>query len=388
MMTQTVVAVVRCPDYSERHVTDALAACLSHVGDMNTFVKPGDKVLIKVNLLSPKSPDKAVTTHPALLKAVIESVKQAGGIPYVGDSSGGMMKGNSSTSRALDVSGVQETAERAGATVINFDRDRVIRVDNNDNSLADHFMMAAICREADVIINLPKLKTHSATLFTGAVKNMFGCIPGYQKAEYHKLAPKLEDFARILVDIYAKTRPALNIMDGILSMEGNGPAHGNPRMTGLLIASQDGVALDAVASKIIGFDPMRIDTTRIAHEMNVGNGDINYLDIQGISLGEAKIKGFSLPSNAILAKIPPFWVKRGLGFLASQPYIVKTRCTRCGFCQENCPVQAITLDKEYPAIEREKCILCYCCQELCPQGAVIVQHRSPILRGILGLRSR
>jgi uncharacterized protein (DUF362 family)/NAD-dependent dihydropyrimidine dehydrogenase PreA subunit len=355
---------------------------------MAAVIKEGDRVLIKVNLLSPKSPDKAVTTHPSVVKAVVNEVLASGGIPLVGDSSGGMLQGLSSTAKALSQSGIQEAAESAGAEIVNFDKDGVVRVENDGNPLADHFMMARITQEADLIINLPKLKTHSATLFTGAVKNMFGSIPGYQKAEYHRLAPNLTDFARILVDIYSHAKPALTIMDGIVSMEGNGPAHGHPKATGLLLASRDGVALDAVASGLIGFQPMQIDTTRIADQLGVGIGDLEKIDIQGIPFEEAAIKPFSLPSNAVLLKIPPFWLKRAMGFLSAHPDLVKGKCTGCSFCAENCPVQAIRMDEGFPRIDREKCILCYCCQELCPQGAMIVRHRSPLMRGYLKLRGK
>jgi uncharacterized protein (DUF362 family)/NAD-dependent dihydropyrimidine dehydrogenase PreA subunit len=385
-VNRTIVSIVHCQDYEERHVRESLKTCLHHVGGMDAYVKPGDTVLIKVNLLSPKSPEKAVTTHPALVKAVLEAVLECGGVPQVGDSSGGMMKGHSSTARAMEVSGIQHAVESMGVKVVNFDQDGVVRVENPGNEQVDHFLMARITQEADVIINLPKLKTHSATLFTGAVKNMFGTIPGYQKAEYHRTAPKLTDFARILVDIYLKAKPQLNIMDAVLAMEGNGPAHGHPRMTQMLMASTDGVALDAVASSIIGFDPMKIDTTRIAHEMGAGEGDLQNITIEGLALSEVNLDNFMLPSNAILTKIPPFWVKRGLGFLSARPFVVKERCTRCGFCAENCPVQAISFGEGYPEINHEKCILCYCCQELCPQGAVIIRHRSPLLRAWLRLK--
>ena len=386
MMNKAVVSIVRCPDYSERHVRESLSACLRHVGGLQAYIKPEDTVLIKVNLLSPQTPEKAVTTHPALVKAVVDKVLECGGNPLVGDSSGGMMKGHSSTARALDVSGIQDAVEAAGGKVVNFDQDGVVRIENPNNLQADHFLMARSTQTADVIINMPKLKTHSATLFTGAVKNMFGSIPGYQKAEYHRTSPNLEDFGRILVDIFMKAKPQLNIMDGILAMEGNGPAHGHPRMAGLLLASSDGVALDTVASKLIGFDPQRIDTNRIAAALDVGEGNLDNIDIRGLALAEASIKDFMLPSNAILTRIPPFWVKRGLGFLSARPHIVNERCTKCGFCAENCPVQVISMQHGYPLIDPKGCILCFCCQELCPHGAVVVRHRSPFLRAWMKVR--
>ena len=388
IMERAVVSIVSCQDYSERHVKSALETCLFHVGGLGTYVKPGNRVLIKVNLLSPKAPEKAVTTHPALVRAIVEEVKECGGIPLVGDSSGGMMKGYSSTARALDVSGIRETVEAAGGEVVNFDQDGIVRVENPGNPQVDHFLMARMAIEADVIINLPKLKTHSATLFTGAVKNMFGTIPGYQKAEYHRTAPRLEDFARILVDIYQKAKPQLNIMDGVLSMEGNGPAHGQPRMTRLILASTDGVALDAIACTLIGFDPLKIDTTRIANEMGVGIGDMNNIDIIGMPLAEAAPQNFILPSNAILLRIPPFLVRRGLGFLAARPYLVQSKCSGCGFCVENCPAHALKIKDGFPEIDHDACILCYCCQELCPQGAMLIRHRSPLLRAWMRLSRR
>ncbi len=385
-MKTAVVSLIRCQQYDMESVREALRQSLVPFGGMESVVRPGQRVLLKVNLLSPKTPDKAVTTHPSLVRAVIEAVQQCGGIPSVGDSSGGMMKGSSSTARALKVSGVEAAAKDAGAIVINFDTDGICRVPNPQNNLAPELAMARAVLEADVVINLPKLKTHSATLYTGAVKNLYGTIPGYQKAEYHRIAPALADFSRILVDIYRLVKPALTVMDGIWAMEGNGPAHGKPVHAGYLLAGRDGVAVDAVASSIIGFEPNRIDTTRIAHELGVGVGDLSCITVSGLSLADAKLPGFKLPTNALLARIPPMLVRGGLGMIRAKPRVQKQKCTGCGFCCENCPAGAMVLTDGYPVIDEKACILCYCCQELCPQGAVIVHHVSPLIRGWMRLR--
>ncbi len=388
MPSKSKVVISRCCDYQDESLKATLDQLLRHLGGMEKFVQPGEKVLIKVNLLSPKSPEKAVTTHPALVKQLIKSVLSCGGKPIVGDSSGGMMKGKSSTSRALDISGIRQAAEEAGAEVANFDQEEVIQVPNIDNPIASEFRMSKVVHDADTIICMPKLKTHTATLFTGAIKNMFGTIPGYQKAEYHRIAPKLEDFSKILVDIYQHAKPDLVVMDGILAMEGPGPAHGHPYKANLLLASADGVALDAVASKIMGFDPSEIATTRIAQEHHLGEGRIDNIDIRGLSVEEAMLSDFSLPSQAILSRISPFWIRRGLGMLKARPHIIKEKCVRCGFCRENCPVQVISMEDGFPEIDQKRCIKCYCCQELCPEGAVVVQYDSLLLRAYMRLMSK
>lgn len=279
-----------------------------------------------------------------------------------------MTTGQAPTRKTFEASGIAKAAEESGAELVNFDITGVkaVEVDGPIKTL----YIAKPVLEADIVINLPKLKTHSAAVYTGAVKNMFGCIPGARKAEYHRKLPKLKDFSGLLVDIYKVARPSLAIMDAIVGMEGNGPSAGNPREIGLILASGDGVALDAVASSIIGLKPLRIHTTSIAHQRGIGNGDIDLIEIAGEKLNDVKIKGFNVPTNALLETMPGFLIKGVLSLMKAVPEINQTACAGCRFCVESCPVGAMKMSGKSPVIDYNKCISCLCCQELCPRKAV------------------
>ncbi|WP_418791632.1 DUF362 domain-containing protein [Phosphitispora sp. TUW77] len=362
------VSVCRCGDYSQQRVNAAVHAAMELIGGMERFVRPGQKVLLKVNALTMRLPEEAVTTHPAVIRAVAAEVKKAGGIIQVGDSSGGIIAGQAPTTKTFEISGIARAAQEAGAELVNFDSAGIVPV--AAEGPIQTLYLAKPVMEADVVISLPKLKTHSLTILTGAVKNMYGCVPGHRKSEYHGMAPRLKDFARVLVDIYGLTRPALTIMDGIIGMEGNGPSAGSPRNTGLVLAAEDGVALDAVVAHLVGVPPSKIHTTRIAHQRGLGIGDMSKIEVLGEKLETLKIKDFDLPSNSIFEVIPGFLVSGALGILKARPVIAEDVCVGCSLCMDSCPVQAMEMPGKYPVIDYNKCISCLCCQELCSRKAV------------------
>ena len=222
---------------------------------MRAFVSSGQRVLLKVNLLSKASPERAVTTHPEIVRALIRSVRDAGGVPVVGDSPAG--PNTAGQIRALhETTGIARVCADEGAELVLFDDD-AMRVANPRGALYGAFTLGREVVEADVIISLPKFKTHGFMMFTGAVKNLFGCIPGLEKAQYHLKVPDRDDFGDMLVDLMLACRPTLAVMDAIVGMEGNGPAGGTTREIGAVIASADFVALDVVASAMAGLDPAR-----------------------------------------------------------------------------------------------------------------------------------
>jgi uncharacterized protein (DUF362 family)/Pyruvate/2-oxoacid:ferredoxin oxidoreductase delta subunit len=380
------VAIVRCDEYQQELVDTAVRCALDNIGGLYRFVKPGQRVLLKVNALTMKPPEAAVTTHPAFIKAVVREVQQAGGIALVGDSSGGMAAGQAPTRQTFQVAGIARAAEEAGAELINFDISGVCTVKAGGPVQTLHIAKPVL--EADVVISLPKLKTHSAAVYTGAVKNMYGSIPGHRKSDYHRMAPKLKDFAEVLVDILAAAKPALAIMDAIVGMEGNGPSAGNPRKIGLVLASSDCVALDAAASKIIGLEPLQIHTTSIAYQRGLGVGDLAKIEVLGEKLEDVLIPDFALPSNALLETMPGFLVQGMLGMLKARPEINTKTCAGCRFCVESCPVEAMNMTAQFPEIDYQKCISCLCCQELCPQKAVEMKQTNPIGRIVAGIISR
>lgn len=363
----TRVAIVKCGDYVYDDVENAVRNALSLIGGLAGKIKKGDKVLLKPNMLMAADAARMVTTHPFVLRAAIKIVRECGGRPFVGDSPGNAY---ADVDNALEVSGFKAAAAEEGAELIKFTK----------TEKRGEVYIAKDVLDMDLIINLPKIKTHTLTLFTGAVKNMFGIVPGFHKGDFHKNYPYPADFAAKLVDIFSVKIPLLGIMDGIYGMEGEGPSAGKPRKIGLVLASFDCVALDSVSSRIIGYDPFSIDTTRIAHNRKLGEADLEKIEIKGERLQDVLIPDFKLTStaHAAMKKIPRF-IYPPFQYLARKlvkvyPAVMGEKCTGCGVCANNCPAGAITLTANKANIDHNKCISCYCCQELCSFKAIEIKR--------------
>lgn len=363
--TRKKVSIVRCASYDPAAVRDSLRRALEPLGGMQSFVKPGQRVLLKPNLLSAKDPSRAITTHPNIVEAVAEEVRRIGAVPFVGDSPGGAIRG---IRRVWANTGMEEMARRANLELVNFEASgsRGIRFGEYT------FYIAKPALEADAIINLPKLKTHSMTLMTCAVKNMFGVMPGFRKGEQHKLYPKPLEFARMLVHLYKLVTPTLTVVDAALAMEGNGPSSGRPKWLGLLMAGEDAVAIDAVAARIIGFEDGFVDTTRIASEMGLGEGSMERLELLG-DAATARADSFELPSNIVQKLVPRAIIKLLAPLVWVKPVIMPDKCKGCGFCAENCPVRTIEREGSVYRIVDKHCIKCLCCHELCPESSIEIK---------------
>jgi uncharacterized protein (DUF362 family)/Pyruvate/2-oxoacid:ferredoxin oxidoreductase delta subunit len=359
------VSIVRCGDYDRKLVLEAVRTAVDLVGGMASFVKPGQRVLIKPNLLKASPPDKAVVTHPEIIRAVIRLVREAGGEALVGDS-----PGFGDLERVCERSGVLKVIDEEGARLASFDQ--AVRVDNNGQF--HHFEIARAVHEADVVINLPKLKTHGMMTVTGAVKNLFGCIPGRRKVQWHfNTGVNRDAFARMLVELCALIGPRLTIMDAVLAMEGNGPGSGDPRGIGLILAGSDPVAVDVVSGSIIGADPDVLYIIRAAAAAGIGQTRLSSIDVRGESLKATAVKGFRLPPQEHLEWALPEWARRMLkDALTTRPVIDHEQCIRCGVCQGHCPQGAIEDAGERLEIRYRDCIRCFCCQEFCPRGAISV----------------
>lgn len=375
------VSVIKCDGY--RNVNMAIAEALDKIGGLNWLIKPGSKVLLKPNLLSPKPPNAAVTTHPSVVGGMIAEVKKLKAEAFVGDGSGGIGK----TSQVLEISGIKSAVEQQGARIINFDKTGAHVVEIPNGRILQKIHVAKPVIDLDAVISLPKLKTHALTLYTGAIKNMFGCLPGGNKMLIHSMMKTPEEFAEALVDIYSALKPGLTVMDGIVGMEGFGPAQGKPVNSKLLLASRDGVALDAVASSIIGYEPFDIPTIRFAHEQGLGIADLEQIEILGAKIDEVKLD-FKKPTRVYNQLT---WVTRPLRTyfrvrFVRFPHPVKGKCTACRTCEESCPRGAIQVD-EHPRFDYEKCIRCYCCHELCPSNAIRLK-KSLFSKNIYGRDTR
>ncbi len=230
--------------------------------------------------------------------------------------------------------------------------------------------------EADVFISLPKFKTHSLMILTGALKNVFGIVPGLFKTECHKLAPHPVNFAKLLVDIYSYAPPHLSIVDGVIGMEGEGPAAGKLRNINLIAASTDAVSLDAVLSRIMGLEPFDILTTREADRRKLGNGHIENIEIVGDDLDQFIQKDFKLPNTTMYHHIPNFLMRLMSRFLRIKPDVDPDKCTGCALCVKSCPVGAIAIEKGRIKFNYNKCILCLCCHEFCPENAIYVKENT------------
>lgn len=363
------VSISRCANYEPSNVAGALDAALSPLGGMAAFVSPGQRVLLKVNLLSRALPERAVTTHPEFVRAVIRQVRAAGGEVTVGDSPGGPNTPGG-IKHVWEDSGIGAVCTEEGVPLVLFDDD-CVRASAEGGALYQTFTLGRAVTETDVLITLPKFKTHGFMMFTGAVKNLFGCIPGLEKAQYHLKVPDRDDFGGMLVDLMLACKPKLALMDAIVGMEGDGPAGGTPRQVGAVLASADSLALDVIASSMAGLDPLEVYTTKAASRRGIGPACADEVEVVGTPWRELAPSGFKLPAYDPTAKMPAWLGKRMRSWTTARPVLArKSDCTRCKKCQESCPVGAIVVGENGPVFDNSICIRCYCCQELCPPQAI------------------
>jgi len=385
-MLRTRVAVVRCEDYDQARVDAAVREAAGRCLPDGWPGLPPGSALVKPNVLAARPPEDAVDTHPAVLAAVILFLRESGFSDItVGDSSGGTGTRTDVTERAMEVSGLTGAALARGARVASFDREETVAVPNPRGPEHGALALARRAVEAECLVSVSKLKTHTLTLLTGAIKNLYGTVPGGAKREYHRRNPSVEAFAALLVDIAEALRPALHVVDAVVGMDGNGPSAGNPRPIGLIIAGVDPVAVDAVLAAIAGLDPLCVPATRLAAQRGLGTADLSEIDLIGVPLEQARVRGFRKPVGAgFIPHVPPALTRMALSLSVTRPAFIAGLCTRCNVCVESCPVDALRLGEERPEVVDELCIGCYCCHELCPSRAVTLEHRHWLGRGLFG----
>ena len=398
------VALVRCEDYDLGRVQTCLGQALDLLGGVSSFVRPGQRVLLKPNLLRAMSPDTAATTHPAVVAAAARLVREAGGLPVILDSPGGPYS-PILLRRLYRRTGMEWAAEISGAE-LNYDV-TTEQVPLPAGRVLHRLDIVRPLLDADVLINLAKFKTHNLTTLTLSIKNLFGLVPGALKVGYHGKLQNKNRFVEGLVDILLYARPALNIIDAVVAMEGNGPSGGDPRALGALIAAADAFAADIVAAALVGLSPTDVATTEAGCRRGLTTGRIEDLRLLGDPLDELRVADFrrgtaadvdpGLLPRKLLAlvggargeeasdgrtspgKALVNWFGRQLVPLPS----ASERCIGCGFCVKHCPVDAIRIVDDLAQMDASKCIRCYCCHELCPELAV--ELRRPFLgRLILG----
>ena len=361
------IALEKAEDYSRSEMKNRIESLLSRFGGMKTFVNPGERVLLKPNLLSAKPPEAAVTTHPEVVRAVIEMVRDAGAIPLVGDS-----PGVGGLARVAETSGILEVVRETGAELVEFKESMEI----SGEGVFKRFELARPYLEADRVINLPKLKTHEMMTMTCSVKNLFGAVVGMAKAGWHLKAG--EDrllFAGMLLEIYRLRKPDLNIVDAIVAMEGDGPSSGSPRPVGLLLAGVNPVAVDVIAGEILGIPKSLLYVERAAQKMGIAGADRSTITTIGCSLSEARVNDFLLPrASSVQWGLPRFLMRFLRNNFTAYPYPLPGKCVLCGICRDACPPGAIEIRNGELHIDYRRCIRCFCCRELCPESALRVRR--------------
>lgn len=366
-----------CKTYDQEQVDRAMEKALEDLGGVSCFVPPGSRVLLKTNLLKKNKPNDQVTTHPHVLIGLIRALQKNGVTDIViADSPGGPFSVPYLKSIYKEA-GMNEVAEQTGA-VLNLDTGQY-EAYNEQGVILKQMQLCHYLMDREVVIDCAKLKTHSMTGYTGAVKNMFGCIPGTTKVEYHYRMPRLEDFSNMLLDLALYLRPTLSVIDAIWGMQGDGPSAGEPRAVGALILSDSPLGADVVGAALMGLAPKQVCTLQRAIERGLLSGSLE----QDVALAgdpieplivhdyvQAQVTSLSLFSNRL-----PKWLVGGLEkSFTPRPVVQAKACIGCGVCACACPPKAIVMEHRLPSIDRSTCIKCFCCSELCPQKAMKVKR--------------
>ncbi len=374
------VAIVSCNSYDPSAVLSAVERGVGLLGGASKFVQPNEKILLKLNWLSADPPEKCVTTHPSVFRAVAEVLLREGGQLSYGDS-----PGFQSPETAAKRTGAADVAEALHIPLADFHNGQDVHYAEGQQN--KKFFLSNAVLSQDGVVSLPKMKTHAFQRVTGAVKNQFGCIPGALKGEFHVKLPSAYEFAKMLIDLNTCIHPRLYVMDGIMAMEGNGPRGGTPRAMNVLLFSTDPIALDATMCRLMNLDPSLVLTNQAGLEMGAGT----YLDEDIRLLGDPIetfiAKDFNVrrePEQQSSKRKQPNVIKNAI---TPRPYIMGERCVKCGLCVKMCPVTPKAVDwhdgnkQNPPSYDYNRCIRCFCCQEICPESAI--QVKVPFLRRMM-----
>lgn len=357
------VSLVKCSSYDPEEIHSAVKTSIDLLGGISSFVKSGQKILIKPNILAPFKAERAATTHPAVVEAVIRQVLEAGANPCVGES-----PGVGKPEYAAQAAGILEVCKKHSVPFIGLNTQ--VEVNNPGAGRFKRIYMAREVLEAEAIINIPKFKTHGLLAVTGAVKNLFGCVPGITKSQYHYKVQRRAELGLLIMDIYRflRDKVKLSIMDAVCAMEGEGPSAGAPYNLGLIGASGDALALDEAFCRIVGQNPQEVPTLY----------PLGKIEIKGEPLEKLRVHDFKtiefLPESAFHLPIPAGLFNR---LVQEKPQVVENLCIRCKTCILVCASGAITEGKNAVNINYDKCIRCLCCSEFCPEKAIRIR-RNPL----------
>ena len=349
------------------------------------LIKPGMKVLLKPNLLVGDAPEKGITTHPEVVRAVLKEVLDLGAVPTVGDS-----PGFGSTARVAEKAGIAEVCRELGVKLAAFTETVEVKTAPSAK-LMTSFPLAKEVLEADAIINLPKMKTHGMARLTGCVKNLYGCITGVRKAELHFRLQRTEMFMEMLIDLADTVRPVFNIVDAVVAMEGSGPRNGDLRPVGLLLAGRDPFAVDTVIARLMGLKASEVPVLALAKDRGKKGANIDEIQLSGQDLNAYLVRDYRVPTAPLLVRlrVPDFVSKLVRRYVSPRP-VIGDNCRQCGVCVRSCPAGIISITehkgKSGVYIDDQKCIRCYCCQELCPYNSI--ELRVPLIRRLFQPRRK
>ena len=363
-MINILVSLEKCGSYSYEEVKSAVKNSFNNLGGIEKYINKGENILLKSNLVMRKLPQEAATTHPAVIRALAEILLDYGANVIIGDSPGGPF--NEVLLKSIyRHTGMEEAAAKSGAS-LSLDTSSSV-VEYPDGVRLKKLTITNMVLNADKVISVGKLKSHSMTRMTGAVKNMFGAVPGTTKAEYHFSCQDSESFAQCLIDICRFVNPVLSFIDAVTGMEGNGPTAGTPRDIGLIMSSDNPFELDLAASKIINAQASEIPVLKYAFQRGLCPKSAESLTFAGEKLSDYVIEDFAIPENRslhFLGRKPPKVLVNFFNLHVYPRPVFTQLCIGCGICAENCPAKIISIKNHTASADLKKCIRCYCCQEL------------------------
>ncbi len=378
------VSLVRCEDYNREKTYLAVERSIDLIGGIGRFVSPGQTVFLKFNLLLGSAPETCVTTHPEVVYAVARILKGHGCKVIMGDSPGSGLPYTETTLRkSYAASGYDKISEELDIS-LNYDTG-CREVPAPDGKMAKRFSIINPALDADAVVVVSKAKTHSLTYLSGAAKNLFGVIPGFEKPLYHGKMPSSDDFCRMIIDLNEVVKPKLQVMDAVVGMEGDGPHTGTPRKIGAVMASGDYSAIDVVTARLMSFDPMDIGTVKAAVERGYLRKDLSDVTVLGDDPAALIVRDFKHPStfSGIGKESDRTDLKRRIVlrmfFAVAKAYppwpkIDPNTCIGCMKCVQSCPKTTIAIVGKKPQITYKNCIRCYCCHEMCDNHAISLER--------------